>query len=630
MGLITFLALLGMASSVIVVRTTHGEAAAINLAGSLRMQAYRIAARVGYGRAMEDRPEWRITTLTEEFEQRLTHPRITDHIPEDHSGPIGEAYDKVRNHWRRRMKPLLTVYQVHVANQEEQAPHDPQIAATVQAISKRYLTLVAQFVDDIDHLVELLEQDAESRLNMLGLFQGFTLLITLLVVSASLYLLHMDVVNPLRALLDAAEKAGSGDFTVRLGHTGPDELGRLGQAFNTMAADLSQMYGELEQRVAKQTRELSRSNRSLRLLYETSRELTNAPLEEGAYRKLLEQVEQVVAAGPSTLCLLDPVSGKGRRLAQTGALPPMCRREDCQLCKGRGGARILTRDDHGGAARFLGIPVRDQSSDYGVLIVELPNGQDPAAWQVELLETIGQHIGVAVGLSRRLVQQRRLALLEERGVIARELHDSLAQSLSYLKIKVSLLDRATRRLPGRGNIEATVAELREGIGTAYRQLRELLTTFRLQMDGDGLAPALADTVAEFSRRGNIPIGLENRLRNLPLSANQEIHVLQIVREALSNVIRHSQAQRAWVQLRYSADGSVEVCVDDDGQGLAEDCDRQHHYGLAIMRERAHTLGGQIEISNRPAGGTRVRLLFDPARAASERTDTEGPLESCPA
>jgi len=168
--------------------------------------------------------------------------------------------------------------------------------------------------------------------------------------------------------------------------------------------------------------------------------------------------------------------------------------------------------------------------------------------------------------------------------------------------------------------EQVLLELREGMSSAYRQLRELLSTFRLKMDGQDLAAALAQTVSEFAERGELDIELTHRLEGCQLSPNEEIHVLHVVREALSNVINHARASHAWVTLSCLPDGQVDVVIDDDGQGIVKSADI-HHYGMTIMEERARTLAGEVRYEARPGedtGGTRVVLTFRPTsrRAAN--------------
>ncbi len=231
-------------------------------------------------------------------------------------------------------------------------------------------------------------------------------------------------------------------------------------------------------------------------------------------------------------------------------------------------------------------------------------------WQIELLEAVGRQIGSAVAGVEYSNQERRVALLEERTVIARELHDSLAQSLTYLKIQVT---RLTRLINGQApdQAHAVVAELGTGLNDAYRQLRQLLTTFRIQFDGIGLNQALGKILIEFSQRELTNLHINNTLADIELSANEQIHVLQIIREALSNIEHHAHTPNAWVTLKRDDTNLVCVRVEDDGGRETSAMAEPHHYGLSIMRERAEILGGSLTMSARPTAGTQVELHFQP-------------------
>jgi two-component system nitrate/nitrite sensor histidine kinase NarX len=159
-----------------------------------------------------------------------------------------------------------------------------------------------------------------------------------------------------------------------------------------------------------------------------------------------------------------------------------------------------------------------------------------------------------------------------------------------------------------------LVELREGVATAYRQLRELLTTFRLGLGEEGIAGALRDTVAEFERRSGVHAALVNELLRVELSANEQVHVLQVVREALTNIEHHAHARHAWVALRRGGDGTIEVSIEDDGVGIGESRSPHGHFGLAIMRDRAALVSGQLDIEARDPVGTRVLLRFKPQTA----------------
>jgi two-component system nitrate/nitrite sensor histidine kinase NarX len=125
-------------------------------------------------------------------------------------------------------------------------------------------------------------------------------------------------------------------------------------------------------------------------------------------------------------------------------------------------------------------------------------------------------------------------------------------------------------------------------------------------------------------RSSVDIRLDSRLPPNLLSPNEEIHVLQIVREALSNVIRHANARRADVRLRLD-DGAVEVEVRDDGRGYAPPTDHARHYGLTIMRERTLSLDGELAVVSPTGGGTRMRLRFRHRSGGTTADAAETPL-----
>jgi two-component system nitrate/nitrite sensor histidine kinase NarX len=262
--------------------------------------------------------------------------------------------------------------------------------------------------------------------------------------------------------------------------------------------------------------------------------------------------------------------------------------------------------------RVFSTPIKDMERQYGVLLLEITPDKPLQEWQKRLLQTVASHIAIALNMAQRASQSRMLALLEERSVIARELHDSLAQSLAYLKIQVARLDAAVTQPQNGEKIKTVTAELREGLNSAYRQLRELLTTFRLRMDEAGLNSALKKTVQEFSERSSVEIELDSTLGGCKLSPNAEIHVIQVVREALSNVVRHARAEHAVVSVRCNVEGDVCIAIDDDGIGMPKETERQHHYGLAIMQERAHGVAGNLRLVPSLLGGTRVELTFNVA------------------
>jgi two-component system nitrate/nitrite sensor histidine kinase NarX len=257
------------------------------------------------------------------------------------------------------------------------------------------------------------------------------------------------------------------------------------------------------------------------------------------------------------------------------------------------------------------IPLPGPSGWLGILLIETEANHYFEDTEIQLIEVTSQMLALSMGFQAREQEGRRVALLEERAVIARELHDSLAQSLSYMKFQLARLQ--TNYGPGllESGAAVIVDDMREGLDNAYRELRELLTTFRVQMDVRGLDHVLEETINEFSNRSNLSITLDNRLQECRLTVNEEFHLLHVIREALSNIVRHSGADKVTISLVLQSTGDVVITVDDNGIGSAFDESKPHHYGLAIMTERAHCLGGSIQITPRRLGGTRVRLQFRP-------------------
>jgi two-component system nitrate/nitrite sensor histidine kinase NarX len=180
-----------------------------------------------------------------------------------------------------------------------------------------------------------------------------------------------------------------------------------------------------------------------------------------------------------------------------------------------------------------------------------------------------------------------------------------------MKIQVSRLHKVLQASTAGDEAHSILGELREGLNGAYRELRELLTTFRLKIEGNGLLPTLEKTVQEFSARGNIPISIDSQLGSCQLSANEEIHIMQIVREALANVLHHSRATQAGVSVAYQTDNRIAVTISDNGIGVKTQQAETHHYGMSIMQERSRSLGGTFKVQSPAGGGTQVSFYFEP-------------------
>lgn len=263
-----------------------------------------------------------------------------------------------------------------------------------------------------------------------------------------------------------------------------------------------------------------------------------------------------------------------------------------------------------GELRMLAVPLVHQRQVLGVYNLYFTHG-GPAAEVQEVLHAVGALLGLALAKQRLEAENLRAALLQERQTLAAEVHDAIAQSLSFVKMRLPLL-RDTLGTDASPSALRFYEDVRAGVGQAHASLRSILTDFRAPMDTRGLVTALRVSADMFRRRSGTDLTLlidaqEDRLHAL-LGEHGESQVFHIVQEALNNIERHAGAQHAWVKLASThASSALDVQVEDDGSGVRPPPAGSSHYGLTIMEERARRIGARLEIAARPGGGTVVHL-----------------------
>ncbi|WP_290794833.1 type IV pili methyl-accepting chemotaxis transducer N-terminal domain-containing protein [Halomonas sp.] len=594
---ISAMALISIVVTMTVASDSRGDSAAINMAGSLRMNTYQIVAalqRFEHQPGAETRA--RVAELAERFEQRLASPELTDALPNARDHALQSQHRRLLERWEQELAPQVA------------------LAISGSDVNPDALRITLDdLVAEIDAMVTLLEQNSESKIQLLSILQILFLVLTAVVVVIALYDIRHNLVLPLRQLVVLAREATHRNFGHRTRLTGNDELALLGRTFDAMAEELGSSYAELEERVSRKKAELERSNRAMQVLHEGSRALYGGGNDLcSSAAPMLRRLEQLLEIGPIRLSLHDHHDDREIPILATHSprRPEYCRDHDCHACL-IDPQPLTLQATEAGECQLLPVSVGDLM--LGTLEVWFQRDKPPNDSVKRLLNALADQLATAVYLQRRIEEQQQATLMNERTIIARELHDSLAQSLSYLKMQVARLERMQARGMPQETQAAVFDELRTGLDSAYRQLRELLTTFRLKLEGPGLASALRQTAKEFGERLGIRVALSLDLPPHLLSPNEEIHVLQVVREALANVVKHANAQWAEVTVSFRV-ARLYVTIEDDGVGLVRDNSPPMHYGLVIMRDRAETLGGELILGNRPGGGTRVSLAFTPQTA----------------
>ncbi len=271
------------------------------------------------------------------------------------------------------------------------------------------------------------------------------------------------------------------------------------------------------------------------------------------------------------------------------------------------------------------ITANSQSKEYMVavpLIAEnLTTGVLVLAGRRPFTPSLATFLRVAAGMMALIIRNNQLyaklesqAVLEERNRLAREVHDGLAQSLGFLNFKLQQVDRLLAR-EQRGAARQALQEMREGIQDLYTEVRLTIQDLRwVPEDGQRLAERLRQYVLDFGDRTGLDVSLDTE-GEPTLSLQEEIHLFRIVQEALANVHKHAQAQRAWVRMQAGPEGTC-LEVEDDGRGMPSETyppdpllsDVPEHFGLRIMQERAEAIGGRLSLHSIPGQGTRLQVL----------------------
>ncbi|WP_396621767.1 histidine kinase [Marinobacter sp. W-8] len=590
-GAIVLTAIVSMATTLAVSNSIEGNATAINLAGSLRMGAFQLVARS----ATEDyrNGQGAILERIAEYEERLKAPAITRSLPGTDDHPLLQQYRRVNEQWATQLRLELETHEAGT----------PITAAMVGAVE--------EFTGEVDLLVSMLEQRTEARIDLLHLIQIISMIFSVLIVVALFLDLKNRILRPLRKLVGIATAVGEQNFSHKANLKGSDELAQLGQAFDQMTSELALTYYELESRARQKTEELEISHAALQVMHSASRGLfANHDLCSGAI-PMLQDLEQLLGIGPIRLFLHDKESAEPVEAITTATpkRPFYCRDHHCNAC-------LVTPEVYDGMplenndGRRLLLPIRTPGQLLGTLEVWYPAEKGLPETSRRLLETLTDQLATAIFLEKQITEEQQLTLAEERTVIARELHDSLAQSLSYLKMQVTRLRRLNIEGEQKPIHDDILEELSTGLNSAYRQLRELLATFRLKLDTPDLATALRKTIDEFSERLGKPVVFEYNLPPQTLSPNEEIHTLQIIREGLANAVKHADATDISVKVLFDSP-QVRASIQDNGRGLPGGDQPVNHYGLVIMQDRARTLGGKVNVRNRDEGGVEVTLTFVP-------------------
>lgn len=588
---ISMLAIISMFSSVFISDNAETDALAVNESGALRMKSYRILAHL----LTESPDAEKITVLINDFENSLGSSTFKTQMTISTSGELNTLFTTVHEHWFEKIKP-------NIANFKK--GEGDEVALTNE---------FSVFVDEIDQLVMGFQSHAETNISTIRLIQSLALFGTILLVAFAMFIVNRNIERPLKKLTDIAKQIGRGNYTEVAEESGKGELAILAKAMNKMSRSIFKSQSMLEERVKSKTAELRKSNNALELLFDVSKSLYQMAPNHYDFDPILKKLADTTSVKDLDLCVMTE-SGElpfVHLLTTDKSLPDKCINHDCGNC-------VNLNQPVCAAGAQIKYALSKDGASYGVLVVNTRAGQELEDWQHQLFEAVAEQIATCLSTKEQRAQDRRIALLNERTVIARELHDSLAQALSYLKIQVTRLQKLKDKEDAEAQIDAVIGELKGGLSSAYRELRELLTTFRLKLDNQSLQEAFGKTIEQLKARSDaFEFELNYGVEHIPFTPQEEIHLLQIAREAMQNAFYHSKGSVITVDFIAQDNNIVKLSVRDNGVGIPGDPEKLNHYGLAIMKERARSLRGQLKYVKPEAGGTEVLFTFVPDYSASK-------------
>ena len=444
---------------------------------------------------------------------------------------------------------------------------------------------------------------------------------------------NLSILRGVKVLVSTTKRLAAGDLSARTGlPQGMGELGQLAHAVDEMAESLEHRVAErdqaeealresqqmLERRVADRTRELS-------TLYEVAAVASTSLDLETILQDSLDRVLAVTETEVGAVHLYDEMAGVLRLAAQRGVPPHLVASiESVPITDGLAGQvvesgeslvvpdvatglRPLLTVPARGSRAYVGAPMRAKGRVLGVLSVVGRTGRQFREDDVTLLSSIADQVGVAVENARLYQQAEQLAVVKERERLARELHDSVTQSLYSLM----LLAVAGQQLAEAGDfdrIAGYMERLNEISQQALKEMRLLVYELRpLALSREGLVGALQQRLDAVEKRAGVDARLlvEGEIQ-LPASAEEALY--RIAQEALNNALKHAVPTRVTVRIQ-SADDRVTLEVVDDGVGFDPSAiaDRGG-MGLISIRERVEKIGGTVEILSKPGEGTSVRVV----------------------
>ena len=524
-----------------------------------------------------------------------------------------ERIDKIMGHidetWRQSVKPaLLRWNESHQLNR--QVRHD--ILKGLDLLNS-----------ELDEWQNLMEAEVNRNIVVLRFTQVALGGLSILSVIVVMWFLFASVLRPLNQLQAGIERLKASDWKTRVHAEGTLEFSEISAGFNALASHLDDVYTNLENIVEEKTASLAEKNAHLTALYG----LTSFLGEQHSLEEMLEsftaRVLTLAEAPALQVCFWNEHRGRFENILQKGLSEEFskgCEKISEDFCQkifaspypirtGVSRSDVKTEIEANFFTQKVIYHIRYRQKNIGVFVLFYrDNVRENRALDM-LLENLGRHLGAAIENMRLAALDQQMAVAQERNILAQNLHDSIAQTLSFVNLQVQMLDGALKA-KNQEQINDGLKQIKAGVQECYDDVRELLLNFRTRVYKEELEELVQSVLLRFERQTHVKTHLSIKNEGKELTSAQKLQVIFILQEALSNVRKHAKAQTVMVNIRNME--QFEMTIMDDGIGIDPKVleeRKQSHVGLSIMRERAQKVKAHIEIESELDQGTTVRLIL---------------------
>jgi nitrate/nitrite-specific signal transduction histidine kinase len=465
----------------------------------------------------------------------------------------------------------------------------------------------------------------EKWVSLASAFQGYSqFLILLLVLGVLIPIVLVNVgirriMQPIEALIDAAQEVARGNFDQMITAETGDEIEELATQFNLMAGQLHASYAQLEQRVSDRTRELA-------VLYRADEELLSHLQLDDLLKALVDVAVDIFKTDKSALLVWEAERDELVVGASRGFNAETFNRMSFGAGEGiignmmSTGEPVVIEDTNKeprvnvrmtqpeGIRSFMHVPIKIKGQMFGVFNFNYMTPHTFSDDEQRLFIALAQRAAMAIENAQLYQQAQFAATVEERQRLARELHDAVTQTLFSSSLIADVLPRIWERNPEEAR--RRLEELRQLTRGALAEMRTLLMELRpsalVEVELGDLLRQLSEA---FTGRSRIPVQLGIDVSQ-PIPPDIKVGLYRIAQEALNNIFKHASASQVVLCVK-SISGEIELTIEDNGRGFEISGVSSDHLGLKIMSERSREIGVRLAVDSQIGVGTKVIARWNP-------------------